>query len=343
MNRNYIITTLKQRPELLPQVIALIESGFDYDNNYSYAVDFMLLMNKNNHQNCHIIVNNNNEVLAHLAVSLRNIGTDTFNIPVALIGGAVTHPLFRGRGFFRLLMERILQQQTSKVAIFLLWSSVSGLYKKFGFYPAGGQLSINLPVNPSSIHYTRTSFIKLSDNEKNEIIALHRASLKNNLMITRTLDEWNTIFKIDSIDVYIKKSDGEIDSYYCIGKGCDLKNIIHEFGPLDKSANKLIEHISYGEMWLPSQYVSKFPKATVDYSALIKTGCLELFNKLIEYLTEQQIYITEISDEILKAEFQNKNFTLKTHDFLTHLFGPYSINDLPRPVYPFYITGTDSI
>ncbi len=57
MNSNYIITTLKQRPELLPQVIALIESGFNYDSNYSYAMDFMLLMNKNNHQNCHIIVN----------------------------------------------------------------------------------------------------------------------------------------------------------------------------------------------------------------------------------------------------------------------------------------------
>ncbi len=140
MNSNYIITTLKQRPELLAQVIALIESGFNYDSNYSYAMDFMLLMNKNNHQNCHIIVNNNNEVLAHLAVSLRNIGTDTFNIPVALIGGAVTHPLFRGKGFFRLLMERLIKQQINKVAIFLLWSTESGLYKKFGFYPSGGQL-----------------------------------------------------------------------------------------------------------------------------------------------------------------------------------------------------------
>ncbi len=81
----------------------------------------------------------------------------------------------------------------------------------------------------------------------------------------------------------------------------------------------------------------------VDYSALIKTGCLELFNKLTEYLTEQQIYITEISDEILKAEFQNKSYTLKTRDFLTHLFGPHCIDELPEPVYPFYITGTDSI
>ncbi len=49
----------------------------------------------------------------------------------------------------------------------------------------------------------------------------------------------------------------------------------------------------------------------VDYSALIKTGCLELFNKLTEYLTEQQIYITEISDEILKQNFRIKVTPLK--------------------------------
>ena len=343
MNSNYIITTLKHRPELLPQVIALIESGFNYNSNYSYAMDFMLLMNKNNHQNCHIIVNDNNEVLAHLAVSLRRIGTDTFNIPIALIGGAVTHPLHRSRGFFRLLMERLLKQQTNNVAIFLLWSTESGLYKKFGFYPSGGQLSLKIPVSRSSTDYTRTTFIKLSDNEKNEIIALHRTSLKNNLMIIRTVDEWNTIFKIASIDVYIKKSDGKIHSYYCIGKGCDLKNIIHEFGPLDKSAHKLIEHINCGEIWLPSQYVSQFPQAKVGYTALIKAGNIKLFNKLTEHLTEQKVYLTEISDKTLKAVFQNKSYTLKTRNFLTHLFGPHCIDVFPEPVYPFYITGTDSI
>jgi len=62
-------STLAKSPELYKEVIKLIEYSFNYPENHNFDNDFYTLMNPSNHDHCHILINEEKQVVAHIGVS----------------------------------------------------------------------------------------------------------------------------------------------------------------------------------------------------------------------------------------------------------------------------------
>ena len=139
------IFPLSEKPSCYEKAVKLIEKSFEYKKPFSFETDFAPLIDKSNHKNCFIYIDENENVLAHIGVKEREITLQGKTFSVCLLGGIAVDEKRRGEGLFQTLLQDVLAEKRSDTTFFLLWSNLEKLYNKFGFHLAGTQ--IELPSN----------------------------------------------------------------------------------------------------------------------------------------------------------------------------------------------------
>ncbi len=331
-----IITHLKAAPHLVKPTLELIERSFLYEKPNSFATDFAPLMSENNHHNCFIMIDEKENVVAHIGVCERKI----LGIPVAMLGGIVVDEVHRGEGHFQELMQDVLAEKKSDVAFFMLWSDQETLYKKYGFHLCGTQIEITKSGKPSA--FTKTKLNKLSPEHFQQIQKLYSKSFSVlYTSIERTAFEWQDLLKIDSSDLYIREDGKQITDYFFINKGQDLTDIIFEYGTSGVLKDLIKEIIPYGNVWLGANLLDE---GEAQYQFLLCPGDTKLFATFIGLYTNEQILIRDINP--MKQEvyfyFNEELLSLETEEFLRGMLGPASFEELGE-LKPLYISGLDSI
>jgi predicted acetyltransferase len=154
------IISLNEEPSFYEATLKLIERSFQYKKPNSFETDFYPLINKENHQNCFIMVDENENVLAHIGVKKKFLTLKGEKFPIAMLGGIAVDEKFRGEGHFQTLMNDVLAEKRSDVTFFLLWSDMEKLYNKFGFHLCGKQVEYSQKTGPQT--FTKTKFKDLS-------------------------------------------------------------------------------------------------------------------------------------------------------------------------------------
>lgn len=324
-------TNLSQSPVYYKDTIKLIEKAFDYSAANKFDIDFYPLMTKSNHSNCHIMIIDD-EVVAHIGVLKQNIELNNEVFSIAMYGGIAVSENHRGKGLFKELFQKVLEQY-KEAAFHLLWSDQLAMYERFGFYPAIEQIEFNESLEDAE------SFIptKLKELKKQEIEQLNNIYKKTKeLRIKRTLADWEILKNIESADLYIKKENDVITNYFFMNKGEDLTGVVYEIGDF-----KDIEEINkFGITWSPYD----FNNTEVDrlYAGVTKIGNQKIFSKFIHNYTQKMITIHNIDSESVELDFEKNNYTLPIAEFLTGIFGPGRFEELNK-IPPLYISGLDSI
>ena len=216
---NFALTTLSDNPEYYEETIKLIEEEFHYDQENHFEKDFAPLMDPLNFENCFLYIDrDSNKVVAHLAVSLRTLIKGEAEMPVALIGGIVTHKHYRNKSLFKNLMNHVILNYKNKVGLFILWSDLENLYEKFHFYRTGGLIetghkSLNSSDRPIGFEKTKFSLLSEKDFEaiKNLYISFNQSYF---FTVKRDDRDWSTIKDMTTVDLFIKRnSSGMIDKY----------------------------------------------------------------------------------------------------------------------------------
>lgn len=347
---NFALTTLSSNPEYFEDVIKLIEEEFHYSSDNQYEKDFAPLVNPLNFENCYLYIDReSNTLAAHLAVCLRTMIKDEAEIKVALIGGIVTNKKYRGKNLFKNLMDYSLAQYQDKVALFILWSDLENLYEKFNFYRTGGLIETGVRNFSSSERpggYEKTKFSSLSEKDFEAITNLYKNfNEKYFFTMKRDNKDWSIIREMSSIDLYIKKNSmGSIEKYFCINKGRDLTNIIHEISCLNQNEyTQLISDLETYKIWLPETEESKLSSREIFYTAFIKLGNITLLNKFLAKISSNQLKIDKMENSSIEFSFKNESFTASEKDFLQYLFGPKPLQEFAHFGLSMYIAGCDSI
>lgn len=348
---NFILTTLSQNPEYFDEVIQLIEEEFHYTNNeHSFEKDFAPLINPLNFENCFIYIDKEkNIVAAHLAVCIRTLIKDQIETPIALIGGIVTHKNYRKKNLFKNLMQNAVEIYIDKVSLYLLWSDLAGIYEKFDFYLAGGIIESGkriLSANDRPSGYEKTHFPLLSEKDFENISELYKNfNEKKFLTIKREEKDWSLIREMKSIDLYIKRNlEGNIVRYFCINKGRDLANIIHEvscLGPED--FNNLVKELEGFQTWLPETEADKVTNKEFFYTAFIKLGNVDLLNSFLNGVSHNQLSVMTITENSVDFKFNNQDHRTSAKDFLQFLLGPKPLEEFEKFKLSLYISGADSV
>ena len=334
------VTNLKDNPGLVQKTLGLIEKSFQYEGKNSFQIDFAPLIDVSNHHNCFILVNENDEVIAHIGAKDKIITLAGIDYPVTMLGGIAVDEAHRGEGHFQTLLQDVLAEKRSETTFFLLWSDNVKLYGKYGFHLCGAQLEIS-NENPES-GWTKTKYHSLPLEEKQDIQSLYEKSFAHAyLTFNRNKEDWDLIEKITSTDLYIKKSGNHIQSYFFTNKGQDLPGIIFEYGTSGSMAELISEIQGFGKVWMGSPILET---ENQQYQFFMCPADQRQFNDFVDKFTQGKIKIRQIN--VMKQEvffdFNEETLMLSAEEFLTGIFGPGPFEELEE-IPSIFISGLDSI
>lgn len=342
-NMNFTHTSLGKHPEYFDETLLLIEKSLNYSEKNKFEIDFYPLINQFNTHHCHILIDENKKVVAHIGFKERQllIGKKTF--PVVLIGGICVHPQLRGMGVFKSFFEESFTPYKEKSALALLWSDQQLLYEKFDFFQAGSIIQTGdkiFSIKDSPDFITKGS---LNDKETfDEVKTIYNIAIKEKyLTLKRDERQWDEIFEIKSTDLYLIKRAQITDGYFFMNKGEDLNGIIHEIA-FRENDEYYLDRLQQYKIWLPEHAYSKIPGSKNLYTCFIKSCNNDLFKNFVNFYTNEMINITKIDSQKVVFTFENGTLELTRSNFLQILFGPSRAQELSR-LKPFFISGVDSI
>lgn len=341
MGKNFPqVVTLKEKSHLFEKTIKLIEDSFQYKGPFSFATDFAPLVHPSNHHNCFILIDENENVLAHIGTSERIITISGRSFPICLLGGIAVDEKNRGQGHFQTLMQDVLAEKRSDVCFFLLWSNQEKLYKKFGFYLCGGQFE--LAPKESTVEFKKTTYQQLDSHFKKDVQSLYESSFRATyLSLERSAEDWNKLATITSSDLFYREDNGHIQEYFFKGKGQDLSNVIHEYGTQGQIVELLKRIQGYGKVWMGAPYVEA---QEAQYEFMLLPADKRLFSEFVLQYTNGLMSIREIN--VMKQEvffdFNEETLVLEVEEFLRGVFGPGPFEELGE-MKPLFLSGLDSI
>jgi predicted N-acetyltransferase YhbS len=333
------ITNLRAHPTLLEKTLRLIEKSFQYKAPFKFSEDFASLIHESNHQNCFILIDENETVLAHIGVREREMRIGTQSFMICLLGGIAVDEARRGEGHFQTLLTDVLAEKRSDATAFVLWSDQEKLYKKFGFFLCGQQFEVELKTGPK--HLKAEKFKDLSGDEKAQIKKLYETSFAATfLTLQRTEADWKLIEATASADLYVKRSDSAITDYFVMNKGQDLDHIIYEYGS-SHLASWLKEASSYGKVWMAKTLTQAEYQ---QYQFFFSPADLNHFIRFVSACTAGKVVVRNIN--VMKQEvffdIDGETLMLGTEDFLRGLLGPGEFEEFGE-LPAIFISGLDSI
>jgi len=346
---SYILTDLGTNPEFYDELVALIESEFHYTHNQSFIKDFAPLISPLNFENCLLIIDKkSNKLIAHLALCPRTLIKNSHIINVCFIGGIVTDKFFRNKGLFKNLMNFALKKTEDNYALYFLWSDLSGIYEKFNFHLAGGLVESGngfFSDNDKPLGFQKTHFSELSEEDFREIISIYTKFNEFHFFtVKREEKDWSIIREMSSIDLYIGRDEnGSIEKYFCVNKGRDLANIIHEIGCVPEKYQQLIKQLKPFRTWLPESENKLIESHNIFYNAFIKIGNLKLLNIFLNSVTDGKLNVNSVIDEKIEFQFNKQIYHCSNSEFKSYLFGPRPLAEFEDFHLSPYIAGCDSI
>lgn len=333
MGKNFPpLKNLKSNPEYWSPTLALIEKAFKYQPQFSFENDFITLMNKENAHHLYIL-EENEKVIAHLGVKIRDININEKKVPVAMMGGIAVDEKYQGQGVFSHMMNEVKKIHHPQVAAFILWSDLASMYEKHGFYLCGSQY-------PLSINNKKNSYIHLIDaneNEQKEIKKIYKSFFqKHFIYIERTESDWQQLFTSKSCEIWVNDRQN-LTSYFIKNKGQDLHNIIHEYATLESRKEFLKTIAHWGEVWMTQDY---FHEGKTHFQLLMAPG--DRFKDLVYHISGKEITFSQIKADECHFTFNKTEYVMSCAEFFSGVFGPSRFSEL-HGNKDLFIAGWDSI
>lgn len=326
------LKNLKANPEFWDQTLALIEKSFKYQPQFSFEKDFVTLMNRENAHHLYILTENE-KVIAHLGVKIRDININGKRFPIAMMGGIAVDEKFRGKGLFSYLMSEVKKLHHQDVAAFILWSDLPAMYEKHQFYLCGSQY----PFSRRSEKNTFQQLINPTLDEKKKIREIHQSFFQKHFaFVERTESDWEELFNTTSSKIFVNDRNN-ISSYFVQNKGQDLQNIIHEFATLENRTEFLKQISHWGEVWMTQDY---FHEGNAHFQFLLSAG--SKFPMLVKHLTLNEVEVTLVNNEESHFKFKGNDYIMNCSEFFSGIFGPGRFSEL-KDHKDLFISGWDSI
>lgn len=343
MGKNFpVIKTLKQRPDLVSATTALIEKSFGYQSPHRFAVDFAPLIHSSNHENCFILIDENENVIAHLGSRPASLSVfDTLH-SVVMLGGIAVDEACRGKGYFNQLMRHVLSEKEDECAFFLLWSDQEKLYQKFGFEFCGPQFQRPPLPETNKNSWTKTKLKDLTASEKDDLKKLYENIFqKYHHTLQRSETDWKILEEVTSANLFIRKENGKISSYFFRDKGQDLEGIVYEYAGCPDLSQQLKSIEGLGTSW--SAYPAS-EDSLAQYQFMLTPANHEHFEKFLYFYTQQRILLKKINRITRETfiEFNGETLSLELVELLRGVLGPGSFTELGE-LKPIFISGLDSI
>lgn len=227
-------------PELLAARDAMLLETMRPDSSpWPIAAEYPIALDHGDTTSSFCVITNG-ELAAHANFWTRSLvdasGRDVGRC--ALIGNVATTPRFRGQGATRPLFgrfERLVSERSLDLTILWAEPDLHPFYQKSGFRSFGREWRYT---------FLRNDFMEVSTDPARQILPIprppegHSTDLLCHLMglrprvptLGRSSDEFDRLLKIPDTNLYVRGTSGAPTGYAIIGRGCDMRDTIHEWG-----------------------------------------------------------------------------------------------------------------
>lgn len=328
---------LKDFPEYYEQMISLVENSFGYKPAYNIARDFAPLFSKNSKADNILFFDKNNQLIGHIGLLKKNIVYKECRFPVILLGGVCVASKYRGQGHLKEMMAEALSLFEGQYLFAFLWSSMTEMYEKFGFYEAGQVVQTGNQgfVTPPS-GFKKVDIDKCPQSTWKWIQDSYNNRPSHEAYLERTPFDWEIIQEMKSVSLYVNEVSKE---YFMINKGMDLPGIIHEYTPHLNLNNELQKFPT----WTHPQKLGQVNFSHTLFLSFIKIGAEEKLADFLAIYSNGQIILKKIQNKTIELEIDGCRCQKHPSDFLGSLFGPGQ--PLVKGLQPvcFTIGGVDSV
>lgn len=162
------------------------------------------------------------------AIVERDLKLGHARLRVGLIGSVSTDPAWRGRGF----AGRVLKAAEAELAqhgavLALLWADDAGFYGERGYRAIGAELDYVVPAELAP-HLPDASGARPA--RSTDLDCVHRLYLEHEERVERTEAETRALLSSPGIEHLVLERDGDPVAYTCLGRGTDLRDVVHEWG-----------------------------------------------------------------------------------------------------------------
>ncbi len=239
MDRATLASVSRSAPELCLDFAAL-ESFLDleFDGNPGIAREFPLLVGERNRGRS-FVLREREAIVSHAAWRPLELLAGARRISAAGIGLVTTATGRRGRGLAAKLIDACLEAAAGEGAeLALLFGTPSGLYARAGFVLAGRERVLRVEPAPDA----KRAGIRCG--QPQDAACLLPLLEEHPLRVSRRLAEFQTQLGIPNTELYVLEQGDSVAAYCVLGKGRDLRGVIHEWAGAAQALASLIHSVA---------------------------------------------------------------------------------------------------
>lgn len=162
------------------------------------------------------------------AILARDFVTPQGIVKVGLIGSVATDPAWQGQGLAtRVLIEAEAALANRGCHVALLWANDTRFYYSRGYRPIGAELDFRLTPKLAAALPAAEGVRAYRPGDAPAIHALYSAHVAR---VDRRPEETAALLAIPDMSTLVLERQGAPVAFACLGRGADLKDVIHEWG-----------------------------------------------------------------------------------------------------------------
>lgn len=345
MEEHLRVVRLSEIPEKINEVCKLIETEFQYSPENSVKTDFYPLLREENFHNNFLLLykeSDDNEILiGHIGTKPCLYQVYQNDYPILHMGGIAIANDYQGKGYFKYFFDYVLNLLGKRHAFLFLWSDKPDLYKKFNFFPVGGQIHAREEYKTIE-GYQKIKANDLTDEQLAQLKEIY--DLNSHIFFKPRREDWNEVKETKSINIYINEVENNIIAYYLEGKGQDLNNVIHEFGIHPDHYDTELLKFQENSAWIPFQlYPLDQDFFQLQYTALCRLGNPYFLQTFVSDYTMNEIQNYKNDNGNVSFVFDNHEYNCTEVELYEMLWGPQIVKEFFGRYQGLYVPGIESI
>lgn len=226
-------------------VVALLNRVFREGSDQNTQTDYPLIFDPARRENMRV-VSIDGAVVAHVPVAPRGVVIDGDSFTLAIIGGTVTHPDHRHRGYATACLRdgvRIMLERGWPVSALWTIEPTFPFYRNSGWEAVGSQ-GWMYRLGADDVARLRPSHHRISVYEPGNaghLGAIRAIHDREPLRIARSPDEYAVLFSLPKMHTLLAFEDDDVAAYLTVGQGTNKPGLV-EGGGDHRALEALVRH-----------------------------------------------------------------------------------------------------
>ncbi|MBK7642604.1 MAG: GNAT family N-acetyltransferase [Planctomycetes bacterium] len=160
-----------------------------------------------------------------------------------LIGSVATDPRWRGQGHGASVLAEAEQELARRGALLaILWADDTDYYEKRGWRRFGWEIDFEIPSDCAA---SMPEPFGVRERRPEDDGQLHELYERHPERIARSAEETSALLSCPDMEVLVVERWGRVAGYSCLGRGADMRNVVHEWaGDAQALLTLLREHFA---------------------------------------------------------------------------------------------------